>query len=814
VTDEERDYMYSVYASDPQARLNLGIRRRLAPLMENSRRRIELMNTLLFSLPGTPIVYYGDEIGMGDNIYLGDRNGVRTPMQWSPDRDAGFSRADPARLYAPPIQDPVYGYQAINVEAQERYPFSLLNWMKRLIATRKQHRVFGRGSLEFVSCPNRKVLALLRRDDRETILTVVNLSRTVQPAELDLRSFSGLIPLEMGGLTEFPRIGDQPYFLSLNAYASYWFTLHHDPLQTSPRATVPSDPNASIRDSLPRLLMGIDWQNVLDSGTRTVLEREALVPFIQRQRWFASKSREVRQARFSDWVPIRRGSQPAFITIASLTYADGWTDSYFVPLALVSDDAGERALQSASSVLARITGARKGVIVDGLHDDDACDRLLAIIGRGEEAASAKGSVRGLAFGTPVATQPPPAGRWTRGSAEQSNSVAFASDGFVLKLFRRIEPTPNPELEIGRVLTELRFPRTPPLVGALEYLHPGVEPGTLAAVQTAVKHQGSGWEFTIDELRRYYERVLARIKRSDSQDARERLENRARLDVRDRQAPPPFFAALQHWYLSSATTLGRRTAELHLTLAHAPGDAFQPEPLDRTALRTLGAGMREHAESSLTMLEDRLQALNDASRPYAEAVLASRDALLKRFDDLRPLEGGGWRIRVHGDYHLGQVLRTEEDFVIIDFEGEPARSIAERRAKQSPLKDVAGMARSYSYAAYAALFAFTVHAPDAHASLEQWADTWRYWTVDAFLQGYRSTIGDSPIAPPEDALAPLLRAFTLDKALYELAYELNNRPDWVRIPLLGIQKLIIERDEKRDELVQNVPFLPENGPTIE
>jgi maltose alpha-D-glucosyltransferase/alpha-amylase len=790
VTDEERDYMYSVYASDPQMRLNLGIRRRLASLMENSRRRIELMNTLLFSMPGTPIIYYGDEIGMGDNIYLGDRNGVRTPMQWSPDRNAGFSRADPARLYAPPIQDPVYGYQAINVEAQERYPFSPLNWMKRLIATRKQHRVFGRGSIEFVSCANRKVLAYLRRDDRETILVVVNLSRTVQPAELDLRAFRGLIPIEMGGLTEFPRIGDQPYFLSLNGYASLWFTLQQEALQTSPRATPQADPNASILEALPRLLMGIDWQNVLDSGTRTVLEREAIVPFMQRQRWFASKAREIRQARFSDWVPIRRGSNPAFLTIVSLTYADGWSDSYFVPLALVSDPAAERVLQSASAVLARVTGARKGVIVDGLYDDDLCDRLLTMTARGEEAATTKGSTRGFAIKSPDAPGIPPAvsasqaaGRWTRGSGDQSNSVVFASDGFVLKLFRRIEPAPNPELEIGRVLTEQRFARTPPLLGALEYLRPGLEPGTLAVVQSAVKHQGSGWDFTIDELRRYYERVSARVKQADWQEGQE---------GRNGQEPPPFFAALEHWYLSSATTLGRRTAELHLTLAHSTGEAFAPEPFDRAALGALADDMRSHAAASLTMLEERLQTLNEASRPHAEAVVRSRDALLQRFDEVRRLDSGGWRIRVHGDYHLGQVLRTEEDFVILDFEGEPARSIVERRAKQSPLKDIAGMMRSYSYAAYAALFAFTVHAPDAYASLERWADTWRYWSAAAFLQGYRSTIGDAPIAPPDEAFAVLLRAFTIDKALYELSYELNNRPDWVRIPLLGIDKLINQR----------------------
>src|SRR5581483_11697548 len=295
VTDEERDYMYSVYADDPQMRLNVGIRRRLAPLLENSRRRIELLTSLLFSMPGTPIIYYGDEIGMGDNIYLGDRNGVRTPMQWSSDRNGGFSRADPARLYAPPIMDPVYGYQAINVEAQERYPFSLLNWMKRLIAMRKQHRVFGRGALEFVACANRKVLAYLRRDDRETILIVVNLSRAVQPVELDLKPFAGLVPIEMGGLTEFPRIGQTPYFLSLGPYATYWFALQAESMQVTPKAGSSEQP-AGIAESLPALLMGVDWQNVLDSGTRAVLEKRALAAFLQRQRWFQSKSREIKQA--------------------------------------------------------------------------------------------------------------------------------------------------------------------------------------------------------------------------------------------------------------------------------------------------------------------------------------------------------------------------------------------------------------------------------------------------------------------------------------------------------------------------------------
>jgi maltose alpha-D-glucosyltransferase / alpha-amylase len=779
VTDEERDYMYTVYADDPQMRLNVGIRRRLAPLVENSRRRNELLNALLFSLPGTPIIYYGDEIGMGDNIYLGDRNGVRTPMQWNGDRNAGFSHADPARLFAPPIMDPVYGYQSINVEAQERYPFSFLNWMKRLIATRKQHRVFGRGSLEFVGCPNRKVLAYLRRDERETILVVANLSRAVQPAEFDLTAFAGLIPIEMGGLTEFPRIGDKPYFLTLGAYACYWFTLQHDTMQMTPRAAAAGEPAAAILETLPSLLVGADWQNVLDGGTRAVLERQALRPFLQRQRWFGSKAREIRRAAFTDWAAIRTLRDPAFVTVVSIEYTDSSRESYLVPLALASGEEAERVLREApAAVLSRITGARKGIIVDGLQDDDTCDRLLRLTDRAEELATAKGSARGWSGGGHFDL--PPEHKWTRGTGDQSNSIAFVNDRYVLKLFRRIEPSANPEFEIGQFLAAHGFNRTPPLAGALEYHRAGLEPGTLAVVQGLVKHQGSGWEFSIDELRRYYDRVSARIQRTDEP-----------VPGGSLGQPPPFFSALENWYLGTATTLGRRTGELHLALAQGTDPAFAPVPFDRNALGALADDMRTQAARALDLLDSRLATLNDATRRVAETVLKRRDALLARFDDVRRLGDGGMKTRVHGDYHLGQVLRTEEDFVILDFEGEPARSVAERRAKYSPLKDVAGMIRSYSYAAHAALFAFTLHAPNEYALLEMWADTWQHWAADAFLSGYRATIDASPssrsLLPRGDGFARLLSAFVLEKATYELAYELNNRPDWVRIPLTGLAK---------------------------
>jgi maltose alpha-D-glucosyltransferase / alpha-amylase len=223
VTDEERDYMYNEYARDPRMRVNIGIRRRLAPLIENSRRRQELLHSLLLSMPGTPIIYYGDEIGMGDNIYLGDRDGVRTPMQWSGDRNAGFSRADTQALFLPLVQDPVYGYQAVNVEAQRRTPSSLLNWMRRLIAIRKRYPVFGRGDIEFLHPSNLAILAYLRRWDGQTVLIVNNLSRFVQPVELDLRQLAGHAPVEMFGETRFPRIGEEQYFLSLGPHTFYWF---------------------------------------------------------------------------------------------------------------------------------------------------------------------------------------------------------------------------------------------------------------------------------------------------------------------------------------------------------------------------------------------------------------------------------------------------------------------------------------------------------------------------------------------------------------------------------------------------------------
>ncbi|HWP99452.1 MAG TPA: maltose alpha-D-glucosyltransferase, partial [Vicinamibacterales bacterium] len=451
VTDEERDYMYQAYAADPQARLNLGIRRRLAPLMENNRPRIELMNSLLFSLPGTPIIYYGDEIGMGDNIYLGDRNGVRTPMQWTGDRNAGFSRADPARLYAPVIMDPVYGYQAINVEAQQRSPSSLLNWMKRMIALRRQHRTFGRGSLELLRPANRKIFAYVRRHEEEIILCVANLARTVQPVELDLSAYRGLTPIEMLGLTEFPRIGDGPYFLTLAPYGFYWFQLQAHPVSITTRAPA-AEPERV--EELPALFVGAAWDTMLDTSIRTLIERELLAGFLQRQRWFGGKARTPRAARFADWGLLRRRPEPVFLAIVEVDYADGGRERYFLPLAATPLPAAEPILaQHPNAVLARITGARKGVLHDAVLDGSAMEALLAAIAGGQQIRLRRGVVRG----EPAARLPELKGHEplppTPGSPDYSNSLVVFGERLVLKLFRRVETGVNPDLETGRHLAE-------------------------------------------------------------------------------------------------------------------------------------------------------------------------------------------------------------------------------------------------------------------------------------------------------------------------------------------------------------------------
>jgi maltose alpha-D-glucosyltransferase / alpha-amylase len=784
VTDEERDYMYQSYAADPQMRINVGIRRRLAPLMENSRRRIELLNLLLFSFPGTPVIYYGDEIGMGDNIYLGDRNGVRTPMQWTGDRNGGFSRADPARLYAPPIMDPVYGYQAINVEAQERSPFSLLNWMKRLIGLRKQSKVFGRGSLEFLPAQNRKVLAYVRRYADEQMLCIANLARTAQPAELDLSAFKGMTPVELLGLTEFPRIGELPYFLTLAPYQFYGFRLQQAPAAIAARLV--QEP-AAAPDALPAFFMGVAWDTLLDGSVRTLIEREALGAFLTRQRWFGGKARALRAARFIDWGLLRRGQHPLFLTTVEVEYSDGARERYVLPLTIATGPIADRVLAEAPhSALARVTGARKGIIADASVDEAFASVLLQSFDTDGDIRMKRGLVRThrtTAFGVVRGEGPLPAQRLT---IEQSNTSIAYGGRMIVKLFRRVEPGPNPEVEIGEQLTTRSdFRRAPRVAASLEYQQAGEPAGHLAVAEELVASQADGWSHALGELGRFFDEVDAR-----GEAPADLLPAVHLLDI----SPMPTPSAVRDIagaYVETAQTLGRRTGELHNALASdTSAPAFAPEIFSRADIERLVAGAVVQSKRATSLLQERLASLPQEVVELAQIAIESAEPAIRSVQDKRSLDLTTARIRIHGDYHLGQVLWAEGDFYIIDFEGEPARPLDVRRAKQSPLKDVAGMLRSFSYAMYAVLFSYTSSRRSEFARLEQWGRLWQTWISAAFLRGYLSAAAAAPFLPSDPVQrATLLDLFLIEKAFYELAYELNNRPDWIRIPLRGIVELV-------------------------
>ncbi len=787
VTDEERDYMYRVYAADPRMRLNLGIRRRLAPLAQNSRRRIELLHSLLFALPGTPVIYYGDEIGMGDNIYLGDRNGVRTPMQWTSDRNGGFSRADPAALFAPPIMDPVYGYQAVNVEAQERSPWSLLHWMQRILMLRRQHRTFGRGGIRFLQPANRKILSFVRQDGGERILVVANLSRTVQPVELDLGELKGLTPVEMLGRTEFPRIEQSPYFLVLGPFAFYWFLLVEQPAPVSARLAPEHREEAP---PLPALLASGVWETLLEGNVRRLIERDCLPRYLARQRWFSGRARTLSSARVLDWGVLRKGRDPIFVTVVEAQYADGGSERYFLPLVADSGTTADQIKDTCpDSLLARITGARKGVLHDGCGGERLGHDVVAAMQTAARLAMHRGELTGLrtaAMG-PVESMEPPLGTLhvtsTRG--EQSNTSLVFGVRAILKLFRRLDPGPNPDVEVGLQLSErMGFPRVPAVLGALQYQPSDGEMTTLAVAHRLVSHQANGWEHAIGELDRFFDRVVAEPGKVPPAAVGSGTELAA-ADISDAARD------VMGTYVQTAGKLGQRTAEMHLALAaDSENPAFAPEPFVTRDLALIAARVADDSRPMLEALERQLPGLPPDAQGVARTVLERRDELTDRLLSLTGAHDFGKKIRIHGDYHLGQVLWAESDFFILDFEGEPDRPLAERRMKLSPLKDVAGMIRSFGYAASAGLRAFALSHPMERERLLAWAGLWQAWAAAAFLRSYLKTAASGGFLPRDAAsIDNLLGVFTLEKALYELRYELNHRPDWVSIPLSGIVDLL-------------------------
>jgi maltose alpha-D-glucosyltransferase/alpha-amylase len=898
VTDDERDYMYFAYSADPRMRINVGIRRRLAPLVDNNRRRIELLNSLLLSFPGTPILYYGDEIGMGDNIYLGDRNGVRTPMQWTSDRNAGFSKCDPARLYLPVVMDPIYGYPVVNVEAQLSDQSSLLHWTRNMIALRKLFQVFGRGTLTFLNPTNRKILAYLRELEqsdgfRETVLCVANLSRFAQPVTLDLSDYAGYEPVEMLGYVRFPTVTREPYSLTLAPYSFIWLELQ----VAAAVEEMPSDVDVQIREPVRegknavQPIFANGWAEFIAGGGSAILE-PALLDWLPRKRWFGAKTHKIESVRVRNWVQLASNADaaghstddrsepataPGALFFFDVTYFDGSPDVYQVPLAVSTGAAlDEIAAHQPESIIAKLTTITGPAI---LHDATVSEKfqheLLSLIARDatlpilESRKSAEAAEDGFNQGAlsgdkaqsvevgvavtpaPLSAQPgetatsprsetpaaqsaeasrfqpresPSAGNSLHdrsrldarassafppvlatqrlpsylGSAEQSNTSIIYGKQLFLKIYRRLQPEENPDVEVGRFLTEVaHFNRIPPFLGEISINSGGAAKTTVALLQGLIPNQGDGWQWYLDELGGW-------------------LSDAAQLSA------PPHSIALS-WQsgreeipealdparstLDAAVLLGTRTAELHLALSSSSTvAAFIPEPLTNAELAHDAERIESQIKAAFEALKFSLTKMDDATCDQAALILSRRTELIQRARSIQSVATAGQRIRIHGDYHLGQTLRIaatgksspalkdqKGDFVLIDFEGEPARPIEERRRKQSPLKDVVGMMRSFAYAAFTAVDRFMPgggheRATD-RATLIEWAHAWQSAATSQFLWSYREGMAAKPdLLPPPAEAQVLLDAYLLEKASYELLYELDNRPSWVWIPLNSILAL--------------------------
>ncbi len=766
VTDEERDDMVERYAADRHTRINLGIRRRLAPLLENDRRRIELMNLLLLSLPGTPVLYYGDEIGMGDNAYLGDRDGVRTPMQWSADRNGGFSRTNPQRLILPTISDPEYSYETVNVEVQEQNPSSLLWWMKRMIALRKAHPAFGRGSLHMLAPENRKVLAFLRRHADVTLLVVINLSRHPQWVELDLPQHAGTIPVELVGNGAFPPIENRPYRLTLGGHNGIWLSLSQELERQRPTSI--TSPVALTLD----VFRG-DSSALFSAGSPL---DSVLARFIPAQRWFRSKTRAVVGTRLLDAVslapappePSKAGAGP-WLLFVELRFAEGESETYVLPLRLLA------AAEKPDGALLRIDtddGGEPRVLCDGSRAPEIATLLHQLAFSEQRIRGRSHTLRGrLGTGRAVPAPEPvkPLG------AEQSNTSFLFGHELVGKLVRRVEPGGSLEVEVLQLLESAsRRPNVPRLEAHIE-VETKQATSTLWVSESFVPNEGDAWQLTIDHAQRFYETALT-----------------------GRHGDPPGTAktegpeaSVELEFAPLSRLLGRRTAELHTALFESSRGDNAPKAFDALSSRAFYQSVRNLTAKAFDALKSA--ALPEPAARLAREVLSHQPQLRRILDQALSSPLSGLRMRVHGDYHLGQVLYTGSDFYIIDFEGEPARTPSERRRLRSPLADVAGMLRSFHYAAFGAL---TMSLPGARIRPEdtQQLEPWARYFFDScsreFLTSYLATAEHAGFldGTPEQ-IRTLLEIHVLEKATYELLYELNSRPDWAELPLRGLLALV-------------------------
>ncbi len=765
VTEEERDFMYRTYAEDRRARLNLGIRRRLAPLLRNDRRKIELLNVLLYSLPGTPVIYYGDEIGMGDNIFLGDRNGVRTPMQWTAGRNAGFSDANPQQLYFPVIIDPEYHYEFVNVDAQRYNASSLLWWTKRMIALRKRHPVLGRGTIEFLQPENARVMAFLREDETETLLVVVNLSRHNQHVELDLTAHVGAEVIELFGRTSFPPVSTTPYVLTLGPHGYLWFSLERKADSTD------------THDVLPEVDVGhnLSWIG----GTDTPLAG-VLLGHVARRSWYFDRRQPVLATHID---VVHAFNDDAVLVILGVDYPEGDPARYLMPLRMVREVPPAGLDVPAEAIVARAwVGGDEGLLIDGTHDAETQRSLLDLLRRDD------GPLGDLFVAHPSGEEVGDSTCETVDDSSEGHTLLIFDAEYVLKLVRRLEPGIHPDIEVRQYLTaHTAFTAFARVIASLE-LHRGDGTMSLASLEPFIPNEGTALDQITDSLRRFYEAVATLVPAERNRVVVAGDHVVALID----ETAPPLVADLLGPDVAAAEQLGRRTAELHLALCGHPEDPdFRVTPFTTLYQRSLYQSLRTEVRTLLRTASGR-SGVEDSTAASVRDLLANEAALLARLQRVAAEKMDGVRLRCHGDFRLDEVLAAGTDFVIFDFAGDSTRRLSERRIKASPARDLAEMLRSYDYAAAVALDAEVASgaiSEEYFEVYERWGRVWYEWIGSAFLRGYLEAGGSEVLPSSRRHLEWLLDGYAIEKATRELMWEIDHRPELARIPIRALQEVL-------------------------
>lgn len=782
VTDEERDYMYKVYARDPKAKINLGIRHRLAPLLDNSRSKIELLNSLLFSLPGTPVIYYGDEIGMGDNFYLGDRDGVRTPMQWSPDRNAGFSMANPQKLYLPLILDPEYHYESVNVETQRSNTSSLFWYMKRIISVRKKSKTFGRGNLKFLNVENPKVLAFTRTYEDETLLVVVNLSKFSQAAEVDLLGYKGYVPVDVFSKNRFPVIKeDGIYFFTLAPYAFQWFILEK------------AHPEMDENRPLPQLILR-QWEGLMEGNARRQLETNILPRYLQKVRWFTGKDRNLFQATIVDFIKAPFDGHPVFWLLLEIAEQNGTSGLYQLPVLFMlnSEPADKLTVAFPEAIIAKVRSQEgEGILVDALFvpewQMDLYHRLTA-------HKDITGTHQRIDFAGNASLK---SHHQEKGeiiprihTSDLFNTSITYNGSFYLKMYRKVDTMINPDLEITRFLTkETKFEHIPAFVGSIEWRQ---KKGciVLGLMQEMIENHGDGQSYFQERIHNFIERLLA-----DGRDTRLWEERAGTLmDPVSFDALPAELQTLLGSHASEqARLIGIRTGELHLALAAgSESKDFRPEAFSLHYQRSLFSTLQSLVRETYQNISRNIGRLPTDIQSNMERVTAYRPKLLAIFKRIYAKKLDALKIRIHGNYHLGQVLLTGKDLSISDYSGDPGLSYSERRLKRSPLIDIASMVLSFHKVAFDGFMDNPQLQEADRVALQPFAALWSHYISGFFVRAYITTVKDARLLPLDQKDFEMMwQNYLLQRAMIAFNDALRNDPGRVIIPLTLIRNILRE-----------------------